>query len=138
MPDVFHEKIVMGKVELDKIRELLKGALQNLGDGAAGADLDSAPIAVVSGTTGLADASGTPIIVVVASDPDLRQTASNSNEATQPLSGSECGCDERKVSHPGLERFRMEGGSQTSAPKPCFMEPDRLCVNSGACEMRGF
>ena len=126
----------MGKVELDKIREMLQGALQNLGDG-AGADLDS-PIAVVSGTSGLADASGTPIIVVVASDPNVRQTSSNSNQATQPLSIPECGCNERKVSHPGLERFTIEGGTQTSAPKSCFMEPDRLCVNSGACEMRGF
>ena len=127
----------MGKVELDKIREMLQGALQNLADGAASADLDS-PIAVVSGASGLADASGTPIIVVVASDPNLRQTSSNSNQATQPLSVSECGCDERKVSHPGLERFTIEGGSQTSAPKSCFMEPDRPCVNSGGCEMRGF
>ena len=129
----------MGKVELDKIREMLQGALQNLGDGAASAGLDS-PIVVVSGATGSADGSGTPIIVVVASDPNLRQRSSISNQATQPLSTivSECGCDERKVSHPGLERFTIEGDIQTSAPKSCFMEPDRPCVNSGACEIRGF
>src|SRR5262245_42685252 len=130
----------MGQVEFDKIREMLQGALQNLGDGAAGADLDSATIAIVPGATGLTDASGTPIIVVVASDPNLRRGLKTSNQATQELStiGSECGCNERKVSHPGLERFTIEGGTQTSAPKSCFMEPDRLCVNSGACEMRGF
>jgi len=135
MPDGFDEKVLMGKVEFDKIREMLQGALQNLGE-EAGVDLDSAPIAVVSGGNGLTDPSGSPIIVVVASDPK----SLTSTKATPPLStiASECDCDERKVSHPGLERFTIERSIQTSAPKTCFMEPDRPCVNSGACEMRGF
>jgi hypothetical protein len=41
--------------------------------------------------------------------------------------------------HPGLEKFHL---SETAAPsretKSCFMEPERKCVNSGACEMRGY
>jgi len=42
-------------------------------------------------------------------------------------------------SHPGLEKFEMpKPGSNAHAPKTCFMEPDRPCVNSGACEMRGY
>jgi hypothetical protein len=42
-------------------------------------------------------------------------------------------------SHPGLEKFDVpKPGPNTHFPKTCFMEPDRPCVNSGACEMRGY
>lgn len=41
--------------------------------------------------------------------------------------------------HPGLEKFPLaEEETAHSAPKTCFMEPGRACVNSGACEMRGY
>jgi hypothetical protein len=40
--------------------------------------------------------------------------------------------------HPGLERFPLSGLGPAAPSKPCFMEPGRLCVNSGACEMRGY
>jgi hypothetical protein len=44
-----------------------------------------------------------------------------------------------RETHPGLERFQLSEHSSTKeARKPCFMEPDRVCVNSGACEMRGY
>jgi len=129
----------MGKVELDTIRRLLQGAIQNLNEGALGADLDSVPIAVLSGETE-SEASGTPIIVVVTTDPKLRQVPAAAGRTSEALNTipAECGCNERKVSHPGLERFTIKTDTQTAAPKSCFMEPSRPCVNSGACEMRGF
>ncbi|HVG21679.1 MAG TPA: hypothetical protein VNI02_21775 [Blastocatellia bacterium] len=40
--------------------------------------------------------------------------------------------------HPGLEKFPIAETESTPAPKTCFMEPGRACVNSGACEMRGY
>lgn len=41
--------------------------------------------------------------------------------------------------HPGLERFStLEANKSALAPQSCFMEPNRVCVHSGACEMRGF
>jgi hypothetical protein len=41
--------------------------------------------------------------------------------------------------HPGLERFTIiESDSEPAAKKTCYMEPDRPCVKSGACEMRGY
>jgi hypothetical protein len=44
-----------------------------------------------------------------------------------------------QAAHPGLERFAsVEEQTKNVAPKTCFMEPDRICVNSGACEMRGY
>ena len=45
----------------------------------------------------------------------------------------------RPASHPGLERFTIIASSPiSSGQKPCYMEPDRPCVKSGACEMRGY
>jgi hypothetical protein len=41
------------------------------------------------------------------------------------------------LSHPGLERFQRLESPASDVPKSCFMEPDRVCVNSGACEMLG-
>jgi hypothetical protein len=44
-----------------------------------------------------------------------------------------------QAAHPGLEKFSIAGSETApSAPKTCFMEPGRVCVNSGACEMRGY
>jgi hypothetical protein len=40
--------------------------------------------------------------------------------------------------HPGLERFSLREESKPHAPRICFMEPGRECVESGACEMRGY
>ena len=39
--------------------------------------------------------------------------------------------------HPGFERFPLADPHAADVPKYCFMEPDRVCVNSGACEMLG-
>ncbi len=46
---------------------------------------------------------------------------------------------EDRAAHPGLEKFSITEAHHTdSAPRTCFMEPGRVCVNSGACEMRGY
>lgn len=45
---------------------------------------------------------------------------------------------DRHEAHPGLERFPLSEAGTAAASKPCFMEPGRICVNSGACEMRGY
>lgn len=73
---------------------------------------------------------------------DARSEAASASEsssgsglgaATQPAiqsSGSQ---------HPGLQRFvDLDSDSNSAVPRPCFMEPERECVHSGACEMRGF
>ena len=44
-----------------------------------------------------------------------------------------------QATHPVFERFPIaEAETVSPAPKTCFMEPGRVCVNSGACEMRGY
>jgi hypothetical protein len=53
--------------------------------------------------------------------------------------GSAAVQENHQASHPGLERFPLaEARSQSSVPRACFMEPGRTCINSGACEMRGY
>ena len=39
--------------------------------------------------------------------------------------------------HPEFGRFPLAEPRAADVPKYCFMEPDRVCVNSGACEMLG-
>ena len=59
------------------------------------------------------------------------RSVTTQNAASQPSSQS--------ASHPGLERFTIIEGDPTPLEhKPCYMEPDRSCVKSGACEMRGY
>jgi len=44
-----------------------------------------------------------------------------------------------QATHPVFEKFPIaEVETVSPAPKSCFMEPGRVCVNSGACEMRGY
>ena len=91
--------------------------------------------------------SEVPIVLIVTGDLSAhsRNTAvpkpANVDDIKEPATVNSCVSDhsERKLSHPGLERFIMlAADSAPQAPRPCFMEPDRDCVNSGACEMRGF
>jgi len=70
-----------------------------------------------------------------------KETRRPLNEAplARAANGSQSGF--RIASHPGLEKFpqpQSDSEPNARAPKTCFMEPDRPCVNSGACEMRGY
>ena len=66
------------------------------------------------------------------------------NEETRPLERvagnvpAKCSSLDHYEAHPGLERFPLSEAGTAAPSKPCFMEPGRICVNSGACEMRGF
>jgi hypothetical protein len=74
------------------------------------------------------------------SPPRLAQPDSGPNEPES--AGAEPGRASRiedRAAHPGLEKFSItEARHMDSAPRTCFMEPGRVCVNSGACEMRGY
>ena len=126
----------MDKQELDGVRQLLEIALNNLTDqaaeGKAGADatLSGGPLVVIL-AGGSREPGGAGIV------PAALNVAPSGEKADRL---PDCGCDrtEKKHSHPGLERFTIEADSHPSVPKTCFMEPGRACVNSGACEMRGF
>lgn len=118
-------------------RRVLENVLRRLDDGAARPS--AAP------TTNDAGANGSPLIVIMLGD--RRETNAAPimpTVVTQPA----CGCQNNshitagnslQSSHPGLERFDLPNENRVSnAPRTCFMEPDRACVGSGACEMRGY
>lgn len=111
----------MRQLDKDSVRRLLSTVLRRL-------DQESS-----QGADGDQEESNIPIVMVVLSQPgtnqaemfDLRAELGASNLVRAP--------------HPGLEKFPVtESSSCDSAPRSCFMEPERLCVNSGACEMRGY
>jgi hypothetical protein len=81
----------------------------------------------------ISDASGPPVVVILlgqAGPTDNRVSDNQDSHEAKPGAGS-------NTPHPGFERFQISGAHETDVPKNCFMEPDRICVNSGACEMLG-
>lgn len=83
---------------------------------------------------------GDPVVVVVLGQAGSHSTKPEAQRSTlretlaKPIGGSQS-----SFSHPGLEKFELPKPSTNArAPKTCFMEPDRPCVKSGACEMRGY
>ena len=84
---------------------------------------------------------GGPIILIVLGngEPAPENFAQVLNEHHRQIEAPERNVIRPQATHPGLERFvSLEGKQNNIAPKTCFMEPDRVCVNSGACEMRGY
>jgi hypothetical protein len=129
-------------------RRILESVLRQL-DGGAGQPT-AAPAVNPTASHG---ASGSPVIVIMLSDTQATQVGSNttgSRVAALPIvvKQSDCGCQNNshaaggnslQSSHPGLERFDLpENNTVSNVPRRCFMEPDRVCVGSGACEMRGY
>lgn len=111
-------------------------------------DLSFAQSRLSNGQDSLIVENATPIIFIVVNQEgapsDLREQSTTRGSAVVPdsvtrpalLNGHD---NESRGQHPGLERFPIaESEPAASAPKNCFMEPGRVCVNSGACEMRGY
>jgi hypothetical protein len=128
-------------------RRILESVLRQLDGGAA---LQAPAQAVNQAGNGT---GGPPVIVIMLGDPQTTRAGSHTTGnhlAALPLvvKQSDCGCQNNshavggnslQSSHPGLERFDLpENNTVSNAPRRCFMESDRACVNSGACEMRGY
>lgn len=133
----------------DTVRQVLEAVLRSLKEDAS--EGDSNPHSdQLSGDRSASSRSETyeaPVILVVSPDLNARlQTVASQPsidrrdiEVIEKTNAGVLDHSERKVSHPGLERFTIaEADLSPSAPKTCFMEPGRVCVNSGACQMRGF
>lgn len=111
----------MRQLNKDNVRRLLASVLTSL---------DAEPR---QGAEGGREESSLPVVMIVLSQPGTDQAEMfdlGSERAASPAA---------RAPHPGLEKFPVaQSSSCDSAPKNCFMEPDRLCVNSGACETRGY
>jgi hypothetical protein len=97
----------------------------------------------LASTTASRPLSGSdPVVIVVLGQAGAGSTRSEAprplNETSTQVAGSSRTSFIESAQH-GLEKFELPKPSpNTGAPKSCFMEPDRPCVNSGACEMRGY
>lgn len=109
-------------------RRVLASALERLEAGRGVSSHHSAGAEQVSRPSSITD----PVIVLV-----LGQ--GNQSEAPLANVANDTHAIHLTASHPGLEKFELpKTASNASAPKTCFMEPDRPCINSGACETRGY
>jgi hypothetical protein len=88
-------------------------------------------------------AGGAPIIVILLGEqhatpaalPVVAQQSGGGCQNNSPDTGK----NSLQSLHPGLERFDLRRDLAVSnAPRRCDLEPDRECVGSGACEMRGY
>ena len=139
----------MRKHERDTVRKVLETALKSLSGDALDGEASSESIALFGEGWPSSESHGSEVPVVLIVTGDLNARSQNTalaepadgNDTKEPAAVKSCVSDhsERKLSHPGLERFIMlAADSAPLAPRPCFMEPDRDCVKSGACETRGF
>lgn len=79
---------------------------------------------------------GPVIFIVLGNGENVEQVF---NESYRQLEAPERKMIQTQAPSPELERFAsLEVQQNNIAPKTCFMEPDRLCVNSGACQARGY
>jgi len=113
-------------------RRILQDVLRQLEGGAA-------PAATVPADNQAENQSpsGSPLIVIMLG-----------NHAAPADSHAACGCQNNSPGggknslqflHPSLERFDLlEGSTHSNSPRKCVVEPDRDCVGSGACKVRGY
>jgi hypothetical protein len=159
------ERLIMQSSDQDMVRRALSSILERL-EGGAVSETEITSGANVNQSTAdhhtrsranVSGGSDNPIILIVlgqsnavtdgshilnaqAADArkDMRESLAPANLKSYEI---EFTIDRRQMpsAHPGLERFPIaEAVTAPSAPKTCFMEPGRSCVNSGACEMRGY
>lgn len=128
----------MSDQERETVRRVLEALLAKL-DGQPGSDARGRSIVLSSGV----DRASPVIVVLDGLDSPVQDKAEGCRpkfgEPGATANGSTAAQENRQASHPGLERFPLaETQSQSSVPRACFMEPGRNCINSGACEMRGY
>jgi hypothetical protein len=126
-------------------RRVLESVLRRLDEGVArqAAAPSATPVA----------ANGSPLIVIMLGDQRATSpavSAATGENAAPPIVVSQpaSGCQNNshaaaensiQSTHPGLQRFDLASENvATDAPRTCYLEPERACVGSGACKMRGF
>lgn len=134
----------MPDADQELVRRVLESVLRRLDERAAVAPSPS----VLNATSVGPD---NPVIFIVLGNLEHAQNAERgaplhtaaeainvtSNEATPAPGPTLAGSSQS--AHPGLDKFPLAAApANASVPKMCFMEPDRICVHSGACEMRGY
>lgn len=126
-------------------QRILESVLRQLENGAG----QPAPASLVDQ---ISNGAGSPVIIILPGGSQALSIESSrtNHSAALPLAvtQSDCGCQNNSHTvsknsvqspHPGLERFDLpEENAVQTAPRRCFIEPDRVCIGSGACKMRGY
>ena len=82
--------------------------------------------------------SGAPVVILIHPNSNEREVIPNA-PATQIDKANSCGCShDGSQPHPELEHFPLSESDPRDPSEMCFIEPDQVCVGSGACEMRGY
>jgi len=119
---------IVRRVLASLLEKLESGSPQTHAGGQQGAADSSAPSNAAGGAGS--------VILLMLGNLDSGPTAGSSAGAEPRVSSR---IEDRTPAHPGLEKFTVAGANHSnSAPGTCFMEPGRVCVNSGACELRGY
>jgi hypothetical protein len=124
--------------EREKVSRLLEAALATLKEEARG-DQRSGLTSVSSIGLPANDAQllGAPVVILIHPNSNEGE-AIPSESATQAGKPNSCECShDGSALHPGLERFRLSKPDSRDSAKMCFIEPDHVCVDSGACEALG-
>lgn len=123
----------------ERVSRVLEAALASLNEGAHGDERPSNVIEVtgVRLPSSAAQISGAPVVILIHPNSNWREVISKA-PATQEKANS-CGCSHHaSTPHPGLEHFPLRESDSSDPSKMCFIEPDRVCVGSGACEALGY
>lgn len=123
----------------ETITRVLEAALASLKDEASGNTPSSLTgvTSIKSPSTGVQPSSA-PFVILI--NPNSSEKAGVSTaSASQPGASNSCGCNhDESPLHPGNERFPLSDADSRNPSRMCFIEPDRVCVGSGACEALGY
>ncbi len=124
----------------ERVSRVLEAALASLKEDAHGDGRLPNLIEVTGVRPPSSDAhiSGTPVVILIHPNSNEREVIPNA-PATQVETPNSCGCSHGgSQPHPGFERFPLSESDSRDSSKMCFIEPDRVCVGSGACETLGY
>ncbi len=123
----------------ETIIRVLEAALASLKDEASGNALSrlTGITSIKLPPTGV-EQSSAPVVILIQPNSSVSSGVSTA-PAAQLEEANSCGCNhDESAPHPGIERFPLSDADSRSPSKMCFIEPDRVCVGSGACEARGY
>jgi hypothetical protein len=122
----------------EKISRVLEAALASLKEEARGDERSRPPsITAIGLPSNDAQSAGAPVVILIHPNSGEREGIPSAS-AIQIEKSNACACGhDGSALHPGLERFPLRESDSRDRAKMCFIEPDRVCVDSGACETLG-
>jgi len=124
----------------DKVSRVLEAALASLKAEAhvEGRRANLPPVTSIRLSSNDAHLSSAPVVILIHPNPSQREGSPNVS-ATQIEKPSSCACShDGSPMYPEFERFPLSEPGSRDPSKMCFIEPDQVCVGSGACEALGY